>query len=165
MKRKLLALAIIFSFALTGLSSCAIGTSKHRTGGFPYDAIVRDGYTGSEEEWVASLVGEEMSPYAEEKSAYALAKEKGYSGSIGNWTETIAGAKSSDADKTVYAVACANGYNGTLAEWLNDLCEFPEELGKSENGQSKTSYEYACEYGYEGPFIEWMISLISGEEN
>jgi len=164
MKKKLLVIPVLLLLVLIGISSCAKVEPNDQTSGFPYDTIMQKGYTGSQEELIASLVGEELSPYNEEKSAYELAAEKGYSGSIEEWMKTLTGAESSDAKKSAYSVACENGYDGTLAEWLTSLCEKPDEMGKSVYGESKTDYEYACEYGYEGSFIEWMISLINDKE-
>lgn len=132
--------------------------------GAVFDKIVQGGYSGSEEELIASLVGEELSPYDEEKSAYELACEKGYSKSADDWMKTVAGAVAAEDGASAYSVACENGYDGSFAEWLAGLCENPDELGISGYGEKKTDYEYACEYGYEGSFIEWLISLINDKE-
>lgn len=164
MKRKrLLTVILILLFAAAG-AFAVFRYERSADSAFPYDKLVRKGYSGSEEELIASLVGEELSPYAGEKSAYELACENGFKGDIGMWTKLLTGKKDSSENKTVYSVACKQGYKGSFAQWLSGLCENPEALGRTADGEGKTDYEYACEYGFEGSFIEWMISLISDKE-
>lgn len=125
-----------------------------------YETICDDGYQGSAEEFLASLVGEQKAPGIE-ASAYSLACEKGYSKSFDQWMQTVAGATTADMTAPAYTVACENGYSGTLAQWLDSLVPEPKALGKSENSESKTEYELACEYGFEGTFSEWLVSLAN----
>ena len=162
MKKSFFAFLVVILISVMVFSACS--STNDEPAANPFNASVENGYLGSEEEWIAALIGEEVSPYDEEKSAYELACDKGYSQTLEIWMKDITGVASSDTEKTAYAVACENGYDGTLAEWLTSICEDPEALGKSEYGETKTDYEYACEYGYEGSFIEWMISLINDKD-
>lgn len=152
-----------FLYVFTALVLCifCLTACNRNTDESPYLKAISNGYTGSEEEWIAALVGEELSTNAEELSAYEVACDMGYSKDVKTWMKDITGVSSSDENKTAYTVSCENGYDGSFADWLAGTCDNPDELGKSAYGESKTEYEYACEYGYEGTFIEWMISLIN----
>ena len=123
-----------------------------------YRTLCDDGYTGSQEQLIASLVGEEME--AEGDSAYALAVKNGYEKNKVDWIKTLTGAEAADESLSTYQVACANGYEGSLTQWLNHIAEDPDALGKSKDG-NPTDYEQACENGFAGTFIEWIISLSS----
>lgn len=122
-----------------------------------YQRLVRDGYAGTQEQWLASLVGEEADKEAE--SAYELAVEKGYMGSETEWIETLLGIREDNPSASPYTLACENGFEGSLAEWLTQLADEPEKLGRSNGEKQKTEYELACDYGYSGTFIEWLVSV------
>ena len=123
-----------------------------------YRTIVRSGYTGTQEQWLASLVGEEADA-GNVETAYELAVQNGYKGSEAAWIETLTGVSLETVQKTPYAIACENGFVGSLAEWLTGLADQPEKLGRSKRSAEKTEYEFACEYGYSGTFIEWLVSV------
>ena len=82
-----------------------------------YAELTSRGYTGTFEEWVASLAG------ADGKSAYQLAIENGYVGSVEEWLISLVGAPGKDgADgKDAYELAVENGYLGSVEEWLISL--------------------------------------------
>lgn len=82
-----------------------------------YELAVEKGYTGTEEEWLASLTG---ATGADGKSAYELAVEKGYNGTKEEWLAALAGATGADG-KSAYELAVKNGYAGTSGEWLASL--------------------------------------------
>lgn len=122
-----------------------------------YQTIVSRGYAGTQEQWLASLVGETVNGEAE--TAYFLAAANGYKGTEQEWNRTLTGMDTPSAYANTYALACENGLDATLVEWLTDIADAPEKLGVSENGGEKTEYELACEYGYSGTFIEWIVSV------
>lgn len=123
-----------------------------------YRTIVRNGYTGTQEQWLASLVGEEAGA-GNVETAYELAVQNGYKGSEAEWIETLTGASVETVQKPPYEIARENGFEGSLTEWLTGLADRPEELGRSKSAAQKTEYEFACEYGYSGTFIEWLVSV------
>lgn len=131
-----------------------------RGGRSPYETLCDDGYSGSAEELVASLVGEQHAPGVE-VSAYAMAQSRGYEKSFDRFMQTLVGATTEDTAIPAYTLACENGYAGTLAQWVDTLVPNPQQLGRSMAGESKTDYELACEYGFEGSFGEWMVSLAN----
>lgn len=88
------------------------------------------------------------------KTAYDLAVEKGYKGTLEEWLESLKGANGQDgADgKSAYELAVEKGYKGTLEEWLLSL--------NGTNGSNgKSAYELAVEKGYEGTLDQWLESL------
>ena len=123
-----------------------------------YRTLCDNGYTGTQEQLIASLVGEEKAPQGD--TAYKLATENGYKKTKADWIKTLTGAKEADESLSTYQIACKNGYEGDLTQWLNHIADNPETLGKSKDGNS-TDYELACEYGFMGTFIEWLVSLSS----
>lgn len=75
-------------------------------------------------------------------SAYELAVQDGYQGTLQEWLKSLGGA---DA----YEVAKSAGYTGSREEWLKTLI--------GETGLS--AYELAKSEGYEGSLTEWIASL------
>lgn len=57
------------------------------------------------------------------KSAYELAVEKGYRGTLDEWLASLNGSNGNDGDdgKSAYELAVENGYQGTEEEWLASL--------------------------------------------
>lgn len=82
------------------------------------------------------------------KTAYELAVEKGYTGTLEEWLLSLNGTNGSNG-KSAYELAVEKGYEGTLDEWLESL--------KGSNG--KSAYELAVEKGYSGTIEEWLESL------
>lgn len=79
-----------------------------------YQLAVKNGYTGTEEQWLSSITG------VEGKSAYQVAKEEGFEGTETEWLASLKGDKG-DQGKSAYQVAQDGGYTGTEAEWLESL--------------------------------------------
>lgn len=147
-----------------------------------YEIAVEKGYTGTVEEWLASLVGEVGTPGSDGKdgtngidgkSAYELAVAKGYIGTEDEWLDSLVGKNGADgtngadgktgtAGKSAYELACENGFKGTLSQWLDSLIG---EAGKNgtngADGQDgKSAYELAVENGFNGSVTEWLASLV-----
>lgn len=82
-----------------------------------YQVAVKNGYSGTEAEWVASITG------VEGKSAYEVAKETGYTGTKAEWILSLKGEKGdTGADgKNAYQLAVQEGYEGSLTAWLASL--------------------------------------------
>lgn len=119
-----------------------------------YDLAVEKGYSGTLDEWLASLKGSNGNDGDDGKSAYELAVEKGYKGTLEEWLASLNGTNG-DNGKSAYELAVEKGYNGTLDEWLESL--------KGSNGNNgndgKSAYELAVEKGYKGTLEEWLESL------
>ena len=163
MKRRIIVVAIVA--VLVGAILFLVFSGDKNDGINNSDAYadaVKNGYSGTIEEWIAALVGETVP--GEDKTAFALACQRGYNKSFDHWMHTLTGHTSPDRTISAYQLMQENGYSGTLADWLTSLVKKPENLGhKKEAG--KTDYELACEYGFEGSYIDWMVSLVSTETN
>ena len=79
------------------------------------------------------------------KSAYDLAVEKGYSGTLDEWLASLKGSNGNDG-KSAYELAVEKGYTGSLDEWLESL--------KGVNGITP---KLKIENG------RWLLSLNGGE--
>ena len=90
-----------YKFLLSKLQTGAPGLSA-------YEIAVKNGFQGTETEWLDSLKG---------KSSYQIAVDLGF---VGTEEEFIASLKG-DAGKSAYEVAVENGFQGTEQEWLTSL--------------------------------------------
>lgn len=79
-----------------------------------YDIAKDSGFTGTKDQWLASLRG------VDGKSAYELAVIKGYNGTEADWITSLKGIVGSNG-KTAYEIAVAYGYTGTEADWIKKL--------------------------------------------
>lgn len=85
------------------------------TGMSAYDIAVKNGFTGTEKEWLASLKGSDSG-----KSAYEIAVDNGFDGSETEWLASLKGADGNDGKngtngKDGQDVSIEDVYN----EWLN----------------------------------------------
>lgn len=88
-----------------------------------YQLAVKNGYTGTEEQWLASITG------VEGKSAYQVAQDVGFPGTEIQWLASLKGEKgdagetgATGADgKSAYQLAKDGGFTGTQDEWLKSL--------------------------------------------
>lgn len=111
-----------------------------RYGYSAYRLAVLDGFEGTEQEWLESLIGPQG------KSAYQVALDNGFEGTVAEWLASLVGAQG----KSAYQVAVDNGFVGTEAEWLESLI--------GEDGRS--AYQVAVDNGFDGTVAEWLASLI-----
>lgn len=88
--------------------------AKGDNGKSAYDIAVSNGFTGTESEWLASLIGQ--------KGDKGIKGDTGEKGDKGDKGET--GAKGNDGENA-FEVAKAAGFSGTEQEWLASL------IGKS----------------------------------
>ena len=121
--------------------SSMTGTSKGEkgdSGASAYEIAVKNGFVGTEVEWLESLKG-----------------EKGETGANGiNGEDGVDGA-------SAYQIALNNGFIGTEEEWLASLKGDTGEQGiQGKTGSSGASaYEIAMSNGFEGTETEWLASL------
>lgn len=105
-----------------------------------YEVAVAEGYTGTEEEWLASLIGQAG------ESAYQLAVDQGYEGTLADWLASLKG----PAGDSAYQVAVEEGFVGTKAQWLASLV----------GPQGLSAYQVAVVEGFEGSVSDWLASLV-----
>ena len=150
-----------------------------------YELAVENGYQGTEDEWLSSLIGDKGdtgdtgatgAAGSDGKSAYELAVENGYQGTLTEWLASLvgeAGAAGTDGTdgKSAYELAVENGFEGSLEEWLVSLVGEKGDKGdKGDTGATgaagadgtdgKSAYELAVENGYQGTLTEWLASLV-----
>lgn len=82
-------------------------------------------------------------------SAYEVAVQEGFVGTVEEWLESLIGPEGDSA----YEVAVANGFVGTEAQWLASLEGDPGPQGSS-------AYQVALAEGFVGTVEEWLESLI-----
>ena len=100
-------IAIICCLSLTLTACVASGKSA-------YDVAVKNGYTGTEKEWLESLKGDTI--YTD--SAYDLAVKYGYKGTEEEWLESLKGekgdkgetTKTNAVNKAILSVVSINSY-------------------------------------------------------
>ena len=131
-----------------------------------YEIAKENGYTGTTQEWLASLKGEkgadgvspDMSQYATKedlshvqtgangKSAYEIAVEKGFVGDEQAWLASLKGEKGAD------------GTTPDMSQYATK-----EELSHVQAGEKgepgKSAYQIAVEKGYIGDETAWLASL------
>ncbi|AWD89944.1 hypothetical protein G9362_16040 [Bacillus sp. EKM601B] len=83
------------------------------TGKSAYDIAVDNGFSGTVEEWLASLKGEKGNT-----GATGAKGDKGDTGATG--AKGATGAAGKDG-KSAYELAVQQGFSGTLDEWLASL--------------------------------------------
>lgn len=110
------------------------------------------------------------------KSAYELAVQQGYSGTLTQWLASLKGAKGDPgnpgspgtpgtpgaAGSSAYAIAVANGFVGTESQWVASLKGAKGDPGNAStvpgpNGLS--AYQVAQANGFAGTQSEWLLSL------
>lgn len=104
-------------------------------------------------------------------SAYELAKQKGFNGSLTDWLKSLKGEKGqSGSDGTdgkqgerglsAYEIAIKHGFKGTENQWLKSL---QGKDGKTISGgfgvAGASAYQIAVRNGFKGTEKEWLKSL------
>ena len=148
-----LLLALVLSVSMTGCFSY-IGSP----GESAYEIAVRNGFEGTEVEWLESLKGQDGEVAQKGESAYEIAVKNGFEGTEEEWLESLKGQDGASAQdgKSAYQIALENGFVGTEEEWLESL--------KGENGLDvyEIWYKSLVENGYEGSYVDFLEEYIKG---
>ena len=88
-KRNIVIIAIIAAVVCVSLLLVFLWPQKG-----VYRTLCDDGYTGTQEQLIASLVGEEVAPQGD--TAYELAVKSGYKKTKADWMRTLTGAETVD---------------------------------------------------------------------
>ena len=110
------------------------------------------------------------------KSAYELAVENGYNGSLADWLNSLIGEAGTNGTngtngengKSAYELAVQNGYKGSETEWLASLVGAKGADGQNgangTNGENgKSAYELAVQNGFNGTLEAWLLSLVGAK--
>lgn len=99
------------------------------------------------------------------KSAYELAVDNGFTGTLAEWLESLKGPAGSDstkpgpAGKSAYQLAVDAGFSGTQAEWLESLKGADGKASTEAGPAGKSAYQIAVEAGFAGTQAQWLESL------
>lgn len=91
------------------------------------------------------------------KSAYEVAVEQGFVGTVDEWLLSLKGTNGQDGldGESAYQIALNNGFNGTQVQWIESL--------KGINGTNGTNgisaYQVALNTGFVGSEAQWIASL------
>ncbi|HIW70994.1 MAG TPA: hypothetical protein H9875_00055 [Candidatus Levilactobacillus faecigallinarum] len=147
---------------------------KGATGDSAYQVAVAGGYTGTAEEWLASLKGDQGKTGATGDSAYQVAVTGGYTGTETEWLASLKGEKgdtgqtgaglnlvgtvaavadlpADQPDGTGYLVA-GELYTSTGGKWT--------DAGRLQGADGKSAYQVAVDAGYVGTEAEWLKTLV-----
>ncbi|TCM60881.1 putative secreted protein (type I secretion substrate), partial [Acinetobacter calcoaceticus] len=132
-----------------------------------YEVAVDNGYTGTEQQWLTSLVGRNGTngiDGAAGKSAYQIAVINGFVGDESAWLLSLVGAKGDQGEKgetglSAYDLAVKEGFVGTITEWLQSQKGQDGSDGK-DGVNGKSAYELAVDKGYTGSEDEWLLTLV-----
>lgn len=111
-----------------------------------YKVAVEEGFVGSEQDWLDSLIGAPGNDGSDGLSAYQVAVSEGFVGTVEQWLESLRGADGRDGvdgapgvdgqdgrdgqdGLSAYEVAVGGGFEGTEAEWLASLKGEPGQDG------------------------------------
>ena len=124
-------------------------------GASAYEVAVHNGYEGTEIEWLRSLAG------ADGLSAYEIAVKNGYQGTEVEWLASLVGENGADGQDgaSAYQLAVFNGYKGSEEEWLLTLVGPTGAAGKD----GRSAYELAKEQGFQGTLAQWLDSLVGAD--
>lgn len=103
---------------------------------------------------LVALAGCKFNVENEGKSAYEVAVENGFEGTVDEWLASLKGEKGDSMDiVNMYEAAIKRGeFSGTLMEFVTKYFEDTDIEGKS-------AYQIALDYGFEGTEEEWVASL------
>lgn len=103
-------------------------------------------------------------------SAYDLAVQQGYVGTLDEWLASLKGRDGTDLGEgadgmSAYELAVQDGFTGSLSAWLDSLRGAPGEDGADgdDGTPGPSAYDLAVANGYTGTVDEWLDSL-KGEQ-
>lgn len=150
-----------------GLPSTGNGVAGPRgeKGYSAYEVAIKNGYTGTEAEWLATLKGE--------KGEKGEPGTKGSDGKPGK--DGVDGANGTDGKPganglSAYELAAKNGFTGNEAAWLDSLKGDKGDRGpKGDDGQNGvdgkdglSAYSIAVKNGYNGTEADWVNKWLRG---
>ncbi len=184
MKKRTLCISLIMAIVcIFTLTACGIFSSGSESATDSNDKIgegtiaeqlyaeaVSYGYTGTLEEFIASLQG---------ASAYDIAVKNGFSGTEEEWLASLKGADGKDGQngkdgeqivaeaiqgESAYEIAVRNGFSGTETEWLASLKGEDGEDGRDGQDAALTVYDIyqeGVENGFSGSFSDFLTTYLT----
>jgi hypothetical protein len=97
------------------------GAFPSKAGDSAYEVALKNGFEGTEQEWLDSLVGP-PGQHGIGESAYEVALKNGFEGTEQEWLDSLVGPPGQHGTgDSAYEVALKNGFEGTEQEWLDSL--------------------------------------------
>ncbi len=153
---KVVSLLIAVILLFSTLTSC--GPEENDAGLSAYEIAVKNGFKGSENEWLESLKipGE---------SAYDIAVRNGFTGSEEEWLESL-----KIPGESAYDIAVKNGFTGSEEEWFESLASLSVKSAHIDNNHliivlSDDTVIDAGEIGTAGIFVVSFDLNYSGASN
>lgn len=169
---QLLAKATAADYDTVWLTVAADGTI---TAPSAYDVAVKNGYVGTEVEWLRTLIGEQGPP--------GLTGPTGPAGATGTPGAQGNAGPAGPAGPSAYQHAQSLGFTGSLSQWLETLrgpqgrgliagglvgqalikkstTDYDMAWGELVGGEGKSAYEVAVANGYTGTELQWLGSLV-----
>ena len=109
----------------------------------------------SSQSLVIPTIGQFTPVITDGRSAYQVALEQGFTGTVEEWLATLIGTDG----KSAYDLAIDNGFTGTITEWIASLHGTDGTSVKGDPGAS--IYEIAVEEGFVGTQTEWLTKHVS----
>lgn len=159
-----LQLCILFLLVIVLLAACA------QDGKSAYEIALEHGFVGTEEQWLASLHGNDGVGADGANGASGLPGRDGIDGKDGSDGKDGADGKDGINGKSAYELAVEYGYSGTQEEFVQLLLgrtpssaegdqEVDSETGSYIPVPGKSAYEIAVDHGYIGTEEQWLQSL------
>ncbi len=134
--------AVVMLILLLIVSVLTLSACDELSGASAYEIAVRNGFVGTEAEWLESL--------KQGESAYQIAVRNGYTGTEAEWlaslkgTDGTNGLNGNDGDDTltieeIYNAAVNSGFTGTFLEFLSDYLNYNQITVDNTYAVSKAS--------------------------
>jgi len=142
---------------VTAHSQANVPGEQGAAGKSAYEIAVEEGFEGTQQDWLDSLVGADGADGAngadgaDGKSAYQVALDNGFTGTEAEWIESLGGVKGDTGDQGPQGVPGQDGAKGDQGD-----PGLPGEDGDS-------AYEIALANGFEGTESEWLASLVGAK--
>ena len=126
-----------------------------------YDVAILNGFQGTEQQFLDSLVGPQGIQGPEGDSAFDIAVAAGFTGTEQEWLESLVGEDGAQGvdGQSAFEIAVANGFTGTEQEWLESLIG-EDGIQGVDGADGLSAYEVAEENGFTGTEQEWLDSLV-----
>jgi len=152
---------LLFVIALFFVTGCTIVSSQSA-----YDIAVKNGFEGTEQEWLESLKGEKGDAL-NIRDIYEEYQKEGFKGTFEEFLKQVFANTTYLEGESAYQIACRYGFNGTEAEWVASLKGEKGAAGADGTPGSKIDlysvYQKLVELNlYTGSYYDFAAEYIDG---
>ena len=124
-----------------------------------YEIAVKNGFEGTEAEWLESLKGESGSSLKIE-DIYEAAKKEGYNGSLLDFIKEYF-TDTEITGQSAYELAVELGFKGSKEEWINSLKGETGPAGETASADPYLVYQRLVEEGlFDGSYLEFVEEYL-----